>query len=113
MCKSKKVSDSKLQKNTKKRKGNFGITYGSSGEGIGGWTDSDFMGDARDTRSTTDMLVTLYGGAISRQSRLQPTIVRSTREVEYMAVRDRDVQLRQSHYYVNVYTSCMVTDRSL
>ena len=97
----------------KKWKGNFDITYGSSGEGIRGWTDPDFMGDARDTRSTTDMLFTLNGGAINGQSRLEPTIARSTREVEYMAVRDRDVQLRISHYYVNVYTSCMVNDGSL
>ena len=31
------------------------------------------------------MLFTLYGGAISWQSRLQPTIARSTCEAEYMA----------------------------
>ena len=43
------------------------------------------MGDSRDTRSTTGMLFLLCGGAISWQSRLQPTIARNTCEAEYMA----------------------------
>ena len=64
---------------------NYGITYGASDQGLVGWTDSDFMGDVRDTRSTTGMVFTLYGGAVSWQSRLQPTIARSTCEAEYMA----------------------------
>ena len=62
-----------------------GIIYGSSSQGLVGYSDSDFMGDSRDTRSTTGMLFTLYGGAVSWQSRLQPTIARSTCEAEYMA----------------------------
>ena len=64
---------------------NHGITYGTSDEGLLGWTDSDFMGDIWDTRSNTGMLFTLYGGAVSWQSRLQSTIARSTCEAEYMA----------------------------
>ena len=64
---------------------NHGITYGTSKQGLMGWTDSDFMGDVRDTRSTTGMIFALYGGAIRWQSRLQPTIARSTCEAEYMA----------------------------
>ena len=42
-----------------------GIIYGSSSQGLVGYSDSDFMGDSRDTRSTTGMLFTLYGGAVS------------------------------------------------
>ena len=43
------------------------------------------MGDSRDTRSTTGMVFTMYGVAVTWQSRLQPTIARSTCEAEYMA----------------------------
>ena len=43
------------------------------------------MGDSRDTRSTTGMIFALCGGAVSWQSKLQPTIARSTGEAEYMA----------------------------
>ena len=39
----------------------------------------------RDTRSTTGMVFTMYGGAVTWQSRLQPPIARSTCEAEYMA----------------------------
>ena len=42
------------------------------------------MSDSRDTRSTTGMVFTLYGCAISWQSRLQPTIASSTCEAVYM-----------------------------
>ena len=64
---------------------NFGIKYGTSSEGLKGLTDSDFMGNARDTRNTAGMLFTLYVGAIRWQSCLQPTIARSICEAEYMA----------------------------
>ena len=57
----------------------------TSDEGLQGWTDSDFVGDTRDTHSTTGMVLTMYGGAITWQSRLQPTIARSACEAEYMA----------------------------
>ncbi len=64
---------------------NLAIFYGTSDVGLQGWTDSDFMGDSRDTRSTTGMVFTMFGGAVAWQSRLQPTIARSTCEAEYMA----------------------------
>ena len=32
---------------------NLAIFYGTSDVGLQGYTDSDFMGDSRDTRSTT------------------------------------------------------------
>ena len=50
-----------------------------------GWTDSDFIGNARDTRSTSGIMFTMYGGAVTWQSRLQPTIARSKCESEYVA----------------------------
>ena len=64
---------------------NLAIFYGTSDVGLQGYTDSDFMGDSRDTRSTTGMVFTMFGGAVAWQSRLQPTIARSTCEAEYMA----------------------------
>ena len=64
---------------------NLGIMYDTSDADLQGWTDADFMGDTRDTRSTTGMVFTMYAGAVTWQSRLQPTIARSTCEAEYMA----------------------------
>ena len=63
---------------------NFDITYGTNSDGLMGWPDSDFMSDSRDTRSKTGMVFTLYGGTISWQSCLQPTIARSMCEAEHM-----------------------------
>ena len=39
---------------------NLGIVYGTSDVGLQGWTDADFMGDTRDTRSTTGMVFTMF-----------------------------------------------------
>ena len=43
------------------------------------------MSDTRSTRSTTGIIFTMFGGAISWQSRLRPTIPRSRYEAENMA----------------------------
>ena len=59
--------------------------YGTSDATLQVYIDADFMGDTRDTRNTTGMVLTMYGGAVTWQSRLQPTISRSTCEAEYMA----------------------------
>ena len=64
---------------------NYAIVYGTDNMGLQGWTDADFIGDTRDTRSTTGMVFTMYGGAVTWQSRLQPTIASSTCEADYMA----------------------------
>lgn len=54
-------------------------------EGLIGYTDSDYAGDAVSRRSNTGYIFLLYGAAISWQSRLQPTVALSTTEAEYMA----------------------------
>ena len=55
--------------------------YGTSDVGLQGWTEADFMQDIRDTHNITG----IYGGAVTWQSPLQPTIASSTYEAEYMA----------------------------
>ena len=41
---------------------NLGIVYGTSDMGLQGWTDADFMGDTRDTRNTTGMVLQCMEG---------------------------------------------------
>jgi hypothetical protein len=50
-----------------------------------GFCDADYAGDVDTRRSTTGYVFTLYGGAISWQSKRQPTVAVSTSEAEYMA----------------------------
>jgi transposase InsO family protein len=86
----------------------YGITYGSNssngsisyqqyvgsaaassssnlGTGLIGFCDADFAGDLDTRRSTTGYVFMLNGGAVSWQSKLQPTVAASTAESEYMA----------------------------
>ena len=50
-----------------------------------GYCDSDFASDIETRRSTTGFVYILNGGAVSWNSKLQPTVVVSTSEAEYMA----------------------------
>jgi hypothetical protein len=62
------------------------ITYGPGKEWeLTGYSDADWGGERDTRRSTTGYGFTFYGGAISWQSRRQPTVARSSTEAEYMA----------------------------
>jgi hypothetical protein len=62
-----------------------GVTFGSDSSGLLGFCDADFAGDMDSRRSTTGYAFCLFGGAVSWNSRLQPTVAVSTVEAEYMA----------------------------
>lgn len=60
------------------------LCFGHS-EGVLGYCDSDYAADLDTRRSTTGYVFLMHGGAISWQSRKQPTVAVSTTEAEYMA----------------------------
>jgi hypothetical protein len=49
------------------------------------YCDADFAGDIETRKSTTAYVLMMSGGAVSWRSTLQPTVVLSTSEAEYMA----------------------------
>jgi len=55
-------------------------------DSIVGYSDADWAGDWEDRRSTTSYLFMSQGGAISWNSKKQPTVALSTTEAEYMAL---------------------------
>ena len=63
-----------------------GLSYGGSPiSQVVGYCDADYAGDIDTRKSTTGYTFLLYGGAISWNSKKQPTIALSTTEAEYMA----------------------------
>jgi ribonuclease HI len=62
----------------------LGLHLGSS-EGMKAFCDSDFASDVNSRRSHTGYVFMVNGGAISWQSKCQPTVAASTTEAEYMA----------------------------
>jgi hypothetical protein len=60
-------------------------SWGSSSLLPVGFCDADYAGDIGTRRSTIGYVFTLYGGAISWQSKRQQIVAVSTAEVEYMA----------------------------
>jgi hypothetical protein len=63
----------------------YGITYGMRDDKLIGYCDADYATDTDTRRSTSGYVFTLYGGAITWQSKRQPTVAASTTEAEYMA----------------------------
>lgn len=53
---------------------------------ITGFCDADFAGDPEDRRSTTGFVFLVSGGAVTWNTKKQPTIALSTTEAEYMAL---------------------------
>ena len=66
----------------------LGITYSGHVHDamlLRGFSDSDWAGDMDTRRSTTGFVFMLSGGAVSWESKLQPTVAGSSTEAEYMA----------------------------
>jgi hypothetical protein len=66
----------------------LGITYGGRGGTpleLVGYCDADYAGDTDSRKSTTAYCFLLNSGAVSWQSKRQPTVAASTTEAEYMA----------------------------
>ena len=63
------------------------LQYGGSSSGLQvvGYCDADYAGDIDTRRSTTGYTFLLAGGAISWNSKKQPTVALSTTEAKYMA----------------------------
>jgi hypothetical protein len=64
---------------------NYSLTFGGSSETLVGYYDTDYIGDLDSRRSTTRYVFLMFGGAVSWSSRLQPTVVVSTVEAEYLS----------------------------
>ena len=62
------------------------LYFGSSDNTVlMGYTDSDMAGDVDTRKSTSGYLITLSGGAVAWQSRLQRCVALSTTEAEFIA----------------------------
>ena len=65
------------------------LCFGSSNKPVlMGYTDSDMAGDLDTRKSTSGYLITLSGGAVAWQSRLQRCIALSTTEAEFIAMTE-------------------------
>jgi hypothetical protein len=67
-----------------------GITFGANHAGgaapqLQGYCDADYAADIDTRKSTTGYVFILLSGAVSWQSKRQPTVAASTTEAEYMA----------------------------
>eukprot|EP00170_Pyropia_yezoensis_P002164 contig_9108_g2168 len=63
---------------------NWGLQYTTQSPLLG-YSDTDYAGDVDTRRSTTGYTLVMNGGAISWQSKVQPTVATSTTEAEYIA----------------------------
>jgi hypothetical protein len=62
------------------------LTYSHGTKTIEGYADADWAGSLDDRRSTTGYVFILHGGAITWNSKKQPTVALSTTEAEYLAL---------------------------
>ena len=60
-----------------------GITYGATRKPLDSYCDSNFAACVDTRRSTSGWTMLMYGGAVSWQSKKQPTVAVSTMEAEY------------------------------
>ncbi len=79
-----------------KHTSDLGIIYSGGNEQLDGWSDADFAtSDVVDRRVTSGYVFRLWGGAISWQSKKQPSVSLATGDAEYVplaqASREWDV----------------------
>ena len=73
---------------------NYALVYdGKQGDGLIGYTDSDYAEDPNHRRSITGNVVMLAGCAVSWQSCTQKTVAQSSTEAEYMALAELTKQV--------------------
>ncbi|XP_071939234.1 uncharacterized protein [Coffea arabica] len=65
---------------------NFGILYSGFSTVLEGYSDTNWISDSNDTKSTSGYVFTLGGGAIAWKSARQTIIARSTMESEFVAL---------------------------
>ena len=68
-----------------KRTKDIFLVFGNGELQIQGYTDSDFMSDIDDRKSTSESLFICNGGAVSWKNFKQTMIADSTMEAEYIA----------------------------
>ena len=78
----------------------LGIVYGTNDIGLQGWTDADFMGDTRDTRSTTGMVFTMYGGAVTWQHSW-PRTAKSNKNTSGVRPRPKTYAYASAYVWIN------------
>ena len=64
---------------------NYELTYNNANE-LQGYTDANWAGSSDDRCSTIGFVFKLSGGAVTWNSKKQPTVALSTTEAEYMAL---------------------------
>ncbi len=69
-----------------KRTVNWKLNFKQTNSDLHGFSDSNWGADKSDYKSTTGYVFILSGGAVSWNSRKQPTVAKSTTEAEYMAL---------------------------
>lgn len=69
---------------------NYGLFYRkiSNNKNVDVYSDADFGGDVKTRRSTTGVVATFAGGAVSWSSRLQKSVALSTTEAEFVAASE-------------------------